>query len=638
MPGLPEIPFKLGLDLLGGTHLVYTADMSEIDNADRASALEGVRDVIERRVNVFGVSEPLVQTNISGGDYRIIVELAGIQDVAEAVKMIGETPLLEFKEEDTAQRELTEEERKIMDDFNTESLTKVTEVIAKVVAGEDFATLAKTYSDDDNTKDNGGELGWITANDYPQVAGEVENYEVGDTSKEYIVAENGYEIFKLNDKRVKTNPFDETQKETEVKASHLLLCHNEIEGCESGLSKEDALAKIKEIETEATPNNFTDLVKEYSTEPGASETGGELGWFDRNTMVEPFTVTVFDNQEVGTISYIVETQFGYHLIYKEDERDIIEYNVSHIYVATISEADIIANDSRNWKLTELTGKYLDRASLSFNPNDNSAEVSLEFDSEGSDLFADITGRNIGKPVAIFLDGQPISIPTVNGQIFGGRAVISGDFSIDDAKLLAQRLNAGALPVPIEIVSQQTVGATLGHVSLQASLKAGIIGLILVALFMILYYRLPGIFAVVALMFYGVVILAMFKIFSVTLTLSGLAGLILSIGMAVDANVLNFERLKEELASGKPSGIAIRDAFERAWTSIRDGNVSTIITCVILYIFTTLLLIGFAITLGLGVIVSMFCAIFVTRNLLQLVISDKISKNTWLLAYKKTIND
>lgn len=647
LPKVAEVPFHLGLDLLGGTHLVYTADMTEIPDKDRVSALEGVRDVIERRVNMFGVSEPLVQTNISGDDYRIIVELAGVKDVKKAIAMIGETPLLEFKEQDSTPRALTKEEQSKMDEFNAKAKETAIDVLAKVVSGGDFSALAKEFSQDTATKDNGGELGWITAKgENAQVVEVVKDFKVGETSKELAQAQNGYEIFKLNDKRKKTNPFDKNQVEKEVKAAHLLLCYDGVEGCTSGLSKESALARMKEIEKEATPDNFTDLVKANSTEPGAKNSGGELGWFDRSAMLKPFADTVFDNQKVGTISYIVETKFGYHLIYKEDERDIVEYNVSHIFIPTMTAHDIIGDQS-NWKLTELTGKYLKRARISFNPNDNSPEISLEFDKEGSKLFADITERNIGKGLGIFLDGQSIVdvngdgvispgevyAPIVHERISGGRAVISGNDNIAEVKEIVQRLNAGALPVAIHIVNQQTVGATLGKASLTASLKAGLIGLILVAIFMIFYYRLPGIFAVVSLLAYGIIILAIFKLWPVTLTLSGMAGVILSIGMAVDANVLIFERLKEELGQGKPGGIAIRDAFDRAWPSIRDGNVSTIMTCVILYIFTTSVVRGFAVTLGFGVIVSMITAIYVTKNLLQIFISDKISKNTWLLGYK-----
>ncbi len=627
-----EMPFRLGLDLLGGTHLVYKADMKEVPSADRVSALDGVRDVIERRVNAYGVSEPLVQKNIAGDEYRIIVELAGIKDVNEAIKMIGETPLLEFKEQDTAKRELSDEEKKELEDFNKKAEDKAIDVLAKVVSGGDFAALAKEFSEDQATKDNGGSFGWMSASDNEGLVDSVKDMKVGETSRELIKAENGYEILKLNDKRAKTNPFDESKKEKEVKASHLLLCYEGIKDCDSKLTKDEAYAKIKELKTKATPANFATLVKENSTEPGADKSGGDLGWFGTGKMVKPFEDAVMP-QAKGSISFVVETEFGYHIIYKQDEREVQEYDISHIYVQTKSEADIIGNEM-NWKLTELTGKNLDRAMVTFNPNDNSPEVSLEFDSEGADMFEKVTERNVGKPVAIFLDGEPISIPNVNEKISGGRAVISGKFNVQEAKQLAQRLNAGALPVPIEIINQQTVGASLGQESLAKSLKAGIYGMLFIAVFMILYYRLPGVFSVIALLAYGALVLAIFKLLNVTLSLSGIAGFILSIGMAVDANVLIFERLREELAKGKPGSLAIRDAFERAWPSIRDGNYSTIITCAVLYLFTTSIVRGFAVTLTIGILVSMFSALFITRNMMQAFLSDKIYEKAWLFGYNK----
>ncbi len=631
LPKVKEVPFRLGLDLQGGTHLVYNADMSQIPSQDQASALEGVRDVIERRVNVFGVSEPLVQTSYSNGEARVVVELAGIQDVNQAITMIGETPLLEFKEQSTAVRQLTAEEKAQLDSFNQDAAAKADEVLGKLLSGGDFAALAKEYSQDTNTKDNGGDLGWITEESNPDVVQYVKDLAVGGFTKEPIQTANGYELYKLDDKRVKTNPFNDNEPDKEVKAAHLLICYEGIEGCNSGLTRDEAYAKIKEIKERATPQNFTQLVKENSTEPGAATSGGELGWFGRGQMVKPFEDAVFP-QQVGTISFVVETQFGYHLIYKEDERDIEEYKVSHIFIPTMTEADIVGNQ-QEWQNTELTGKNLDRAYVSFNPNDNTPQVSLKFDSEGSRMFEDITGRNVGKPVAIFLDGYIISAPRVDEKITGGEAVISGGFNIQEAKLLAQRLNAGALPVPIELVSQQTVGASLGHSSLNASLFAGIIGLLAVGLFMIAYYRLPGILSVISLGIYGILVLAIFKIWPVTLTLSGMAGFILSIGMAVDANVLIFERLKEELREGKPLDNALSESFNRAWPSIRDGNISTLITCFILIQFTTSIVKGFAITLGLGVIVSMFSAIVITKTMLQLVSGAWLEGRLWLLGFK-----
>ncbi|RLC38198.1 protein translocase subunit SecD, partial [Candidatus Falkowbacteria bacterium] len=615
LPNIKEIPFRLGLDLLGGTHLVYEADMKEIPEKDQSSALEGVRDVIERRVNVFGVSEPIVQTSMSGGQSRVIVELAGVKDVNEAIEMIGETPLLEFKEQTGEMRELTEEEKQAVNEANEKALEKAQSVLDKIITGEDFAVLAGEYSEDANTKDNNGDLGWISENDQPQFIDRIKSFNIGDTTKELIKGEQGYEFFKLEDKREKTNPFSDNEPEKEVQASHLLLCYDGIEGCGTDLTKDETYAKIKELKEKATPENFEELVKENSTEPGANTSGGDLGWFGRDQMVKPFEDAVFA-QETGTISYVVETQFGYHLIYKRDEKTTTEYKLSVIFISTVSEEDILG-EQKEWKNTELTGKNLDRATVQFNPNDSSPEVSLEFDSEGAQLFEQITERNIEKPVAIYLDGLAISVPTVNEKISGGKAVISGNFNIKEAKLLAQRLNAGALPVPIELISQQTVGASLGKTSLASSLKAGIIGIIIVAIFMILYYRLPGLLAVISLGIYGILILAIFKLWPVTLSLAGFAGFILSIGMAVDANVLIFERFKEELRKDKPLDLAVQDSFNRAWPSIRDGNVSTLITCFILIQFSTSIVKGFAITLGLGILVSMFSAIIITKTLLQL---------------------
>lgn len=458
LPHVKEFPFNLGLDLQGGTHLVYKANVDDIPEKDRANALESVRDVIERRVNTFGVSEPVVQVNRgSNGEYRIIAELAGVKDVNKAIKMIGDTPILEFKEKGTVNN---------------------------------------------------------------------------------------------------------------VKAKDL----------------KDGKATI--------------------------------------------------------------------------------------------------NLANNWKNTELTGKDLKRAVLQFNQRDGSPEVSLEFNAEGSKLFENITARNVGKQVAIFLDGFPISTPNVNEKITGGKAVISGQFSLDEAKNLVKRLNSGALPVPITLISQNTVGASLGADSIKHSLRAGLIGLFLVSIFMIIYYRLPGILSVISLAIYGLTILALFKalpvgialaiiiimmallfytfdemkIFNgtmalsfsvmgillfvyalkpITLSLSGIAGLILSVGMAVDANILIFARTREEIRDGRTVNQAVADGFRRAWPSIRDGNVSTLITCLILMFFGTSSIQGFGTTLFIGVSVSLFCAVVITRVLSIITLGPWLDNKTWLLGAKKS---
>lgn len=410
LPNIPEKPFTLGLDLLGGAHLLYEADLSKVAGENKTDAMSGIRDVIERRVNFFGVSEPIIQVS---GDNRLIVELAGISDVNQAIKMIGETPFLEFKEQ--------------------------------------------------------------------------------------------------------------------------------------------------------VPN-AQQIIDAYNQKKSAGQT----------TLIDDFSL----NDQVFTS-------------------------------------------------TGLNGKHLERAQVVFNSQTGEAQVSLKLNTEGAKLFGQITTRNVGKPVAIYLDSLPISIPTVQTAITDGNAVITGKFTPEEAKTLANRLNSGALPVPITLISQQTVGASLGSESLAKSLRAGVYGLILVGIFMIAFYRLPGLISVVALIVYVLIVLSFYKVLPVTLTLAGIAGFILSMGMAVDANVLIFARMKEELAAGKTIDRAIKEGFLRAWLSIRDSHVTTLIGAVVLYAFTTSIVRGFALTLGIGVLTSLFTAISVTRAFLGLFTSPWFEAKKWL---------
>ncbi|MDD3284949.1 MAG: protein translocase subunit SecD [Patescibacteria group bacterium] len=504
----------LGLDLQGGAHLVYQADFSNVDVNDKTSSLDGVRDVIERRVNTFGVAEPLVQ--VSGED-RIVVELAGVFNVKDAIERIGDTPLLEFKEEGSST--YTSEEIQKIEQENSAQQKLAEEILDKAKNGENFEDLAREYSEDTGSKDNGGIIDFITRDSLDPAYGDV----------------------------------------------------------------------------------------------------------------------IFDKLSNGqTYDQLVESQFGWHIIKKLDERgegDNKEVKSQHILFFkkdTSSKAE--------WVNTQLSGKQLKTANVSFDQTTGAAEVSIEFNDEGKDLFAEITGRNIGKPVAIFLDGSPISIPKVNEKISQGSAVISGNFTLPEAKQLAQRLNAGALPVPIKLISQQTVGATLGKESLDKSLNAGLIGILILTLFMIIYYRLPGLLATIALGIYALIIMSIFEAWPVTLTLSGIAGFILSIGMAVDANVLIFERMKEEVRNGQELAPAIETGFKRAWSSIRDSNFSSLITCFILTYFGSSMIKGFAITLAIGIFVSMFSAIVITKNFLRIAVSGKINKSLWLFGInKKSIN-
>jgi len=392
-------PFKLGLDLSGGSHLVYRADVSEVSAGDISDSMSAVRDVIERRVNALGVSEPLVQVQSGGlgaaGEERLIVDLPGVTDVQEAQAKIGQTPFLEFRLED----------------------------------------------------------------------------------------------------------------------------------------------------------------------PDAPAPEAKVG-------------------PDGTVT--------------------IDQNVLYA----------------RYKTTGLSGKYLKRAELVFDQNTNEPTVSLQFNDDGSKLFAEITKENVGKVIGIFLDNVPISLPVVREEIKGGNAQISGDFDSLEARELVRNLNFGALPVKIELISTQTIGAALGDRAVADGMRAALFGFAAVAIFLILWYRLPGLLAVLALCVYATLVLMLFKLIPIVLTAAGVAGFIVSLGIAVDANVLIFARLKEELAAGHAPDEALSSGFSRAWFSIRDSNFSSLITAAILFWFGTSLIRGFAITFGLGVLVSLFSSMTVSRLFLM----------------------
>jgi protein-export membrane protein SecD len=275
--------------------------------------------------------------------------------------------------------------------------------------------------------------------------------------------------------------------------------------------------------------------------------------------------------------------------------------------------------------TGLTGQYLQHATLQFNQTTGQSIVGIQFNEEGSKRFAEITKANVGKTIAVYLDGAIISAPVVNEEITGGDAVINGNFTPQEAQQLVSRLNSGALPVPVKLVSTESIGPTLGADALRAGLHAGLIGLIAIMILLIVWYRLPGFVASVALLIYTVISLFLFKYIPVTLTSAGIAGFIISIGMAVDANILIFERMKEEIKSGKGLKESITEGFERAWTSIRDGNISSIISAIILFLFGTTLIKGFAIVFGLGVFVSMLTALSISRVFLRAVAGNNAGR-------------
>jgi preprotein translocase subunit SecD len=284
-----------------------------------------------------------------------------------------------------------------------------------------------------------------------------------------------------------------------------------------------------------------------------------------------------------------------------------------------------------WKKSDLTGRNLVKADATFEGGTQTAVnttpvVSIKFDNSGKERFRNLTKNNVGKRIAIVLDSQIVSAPSVNEEIASGDAVITGSKDIKEAQQLAKRLNEGILPVPTKLIGQQNIGATLGQDSLKLSLIAGLIGMLLITIFMVSFYKFPGLIAVISLTIYAIITLAIYKLIPVTLTLAGIAGFILSIGMAIDANILIFERMKEELKSGKELNLSILDGFKRSWNSIRDSNISSIITCLILYFATGSGPIrGFALTLLLGIMVSLFTAITVTRTILLLLSTSPLKR-------------
>ncbi len=607
LPYVPERDFTLGLDLKGGVHLVYEADMSSIAEGERDVALEGVRDVVERRVNAFGVAEPIVQTNSVDGHYRILVDLPGVTDVKDAIAQIGETPVLTFRTPITdVSTTPTPEQQAQIDAAQVTERDNALAVMNKALAGEDFSELAKQYSIDSTTKDAGGYIGFVSADD-KEYDGLVTQLEKNRTK--FGVVNGLYE----GTSKMHVVKYISKKTESEPRISHILICYAGATKCTDSRTKEEALALATQLQTEATAKNFAELAKTNSDDTTTKDTGGDLGYVARGQMVKAFEDAAYADRDTK-ISGVVETEYGYHILYRVGSRPSRTYEIAQIEMPWTTASDVLTVDP--WKNTELSGKDVKHATVAFNQSSNAPYIVLDFNEEGTRLFGELTKDNVGKVIGIFLDGQPITTPVVQEPIYGGQASITGNFTIVEAKLLAQRLNAGALPVPITVVNQQTIGPALGTASLDMSVKAGLIGFLLVAIFMLFYYRLPGMVAIGALAIYALINLALFKILGVTITLSGIAGFIFSLGIAVDANVLIFERLKEELRNGRDLPTAMEEAFRRAWPSIRDGNATTLIATMILYAMTSGSVRGFALTLALGVFVSLFCAFVISRFVLR----------------------
>lgn len=512
---LNKLKINLGLDLQGGSHLEYKADVANIEPSKVADALQGVQDVIERRINAFGVGEPVVYTTKSGNENRVVIEIPGVKDVEQAKQQIKGTPLLEFKEEG-----VDPQIQKMLDGQNQQAQEKAKEILAQVKKG----------------------------------------------------------------------------------------------------------------------GNFEELAKENSQDPGSKDKGGDLDFVKKGTFVPEFDAILFDkNLKPGEIyPELIETDFGWHIIKfieSRGEGDDKEVHAAHILFA---KASIDQYPQFKYKATGLTGKNLKSAAVTFQSQGlGEPQISLQFDDEGTKLFAELTKANLGKTIAILLDGEIISAPTVQSEITNGQAVITGKFTLQEAKDLVQKLNTGALPVPLTLVSQQSVEASLGQDSLRKSIIAGAIGLAAVIIFMLIFYRFLGLVASLALLIYAALMVSIFKFTGITLTLSGIAGFVLSIGMAVDANILIFERTKEEIKNGRTIANSLEEGFKRAWTSIRDGNVSSLLTAGILYLMGTGFVKGFAASLFIGVVVSMFTAVVITRTMLKFIISDWIHGRVWMVGVKKS---
>lgn len=459
-------------------------------------------------------------------------------------------------------------------------------------------------------------------------------------------------------KLVKKNPGEE-----QVKASHILVAYKGATRAAETVTrtKDEAKALAQQIlkEAKAAPGNFATMAQTKSDDPSAAQNSGDLGFFGHGVMTQAFEDAAF-GLKVGQISDVVETEFGFHVI-KLVEKKAGEPTVDAQLLKVENTADNLkkleqgAEDLKPnqktvkeyeytynelffdltpdpWKSTGLDGSHFKRAVISYDQL-GAPQVNIQFDNEGADLFEKLTERLVGKPLAIFVGGDLISAPRVNSKISGGDAVITGDFTIKEALKLANDLNTGAIDAPVILSGQYTISATLGENALKVSIFAGMIGILILALFMIVYYRLMGVFAVIALSIYTIIMLFVLKTTGIVMTLAGIAGIILSIGMAVDANILIFERSREELNSGKNFSAAVAAGFERAWFSIRDSNVSSLITCAILWFFGNSIIRGFALMLALGIVISMFTAITVTRAFMQTIIGHAMTRSPFLLGAK-----
>ncbi len=459
----------------------------------------------------------------------------------------------------------------------------------------------------------------------------------------------------------------------QVSVSHILVSYKGAAeaGPEVTRTRDEAMVRANALKEKLNAGgNFDTLARQESDGPSKAS-AGRLGVISRGgALAGPFENSAF-GMKAGQISDPVETQYGFHIIRADTtpatspatvDAEILsvtgdlaraEAIVKRLQDGKVTSLEPAMNlrwlffwlVPSGWKDTALDGKHFRHATVTMDPVTNIPVVQIAFDTEGARLFAELTKKNVGKRIAIYVGGNQVTAPRVNEEITGGTAVISGNMNVQEAQELAQDLNTGAIPAPIHLTGQYTIEATLGDAALQTSMLAGLIGIGIVMLYMMFLYRLLGVVANMALVVYAFLLFAILKLplllFTnnyIVLTLAGMAGIILSIGMAVDANVLVFERMKEELRRGRTLKSAVESGFKHAWPAIRDGNVSTIITCVILFAVGTSIVRGFAVTLGMGVILSLFTAITVTRWILRRVIEQSWAQNPALYGIKPGHHD
>ena len=556
---------SLGLDLQGGSHLVYRAEPIAEDGGEPqppdADDMDSLKRIIERRVNSSGLGEPIIQ--ILGED-RLLIQLPGVGDPQRAESIIGETARLEFKHRSISPPRNLSTEGVITD----EDIVSVTaEPIPEELLPESEApaeTEAASESSDEEP------IPVIIVEFTPQGAAKFDEV-LATLTSDFQVAAATANIFTF---------------QNQLQSGFLPSFNVTVNGNEliDGVVAPPAISKLQGTNRYVFP--YPQPQPPVPPQPGETP-----------VQTQPDDLAAAQNKigDSATVTFIehpgrIDEDFG------------------------------------------LGGDNLSRAYASLHATSDQPIINLEFDSLGTRLFGEKTTQIAGSQtdsIAIFLDGEELIAPVVRQPITTGTAIIEGGFTLERAQDISLLLEGGRLPFPITLLQRRSVDAILGADSLAKSVVAGAVGLALVFLFMTLYYRVPGLVASVALLIYTGLVLAIFKLLPVTLTLSGVAATILSVGMAVDANVLIFERMKDELRNGRTLISAINIGFNRAWPAIRDSNVSTLITCAILYYFSnqlgTTIVQGFAATLAIGVMISMFSAIVVSRTILRVIGSTGLSR-------------